>query len=659
MGGSPEESPNMCGIFGLVVNKSTDWSPRTLRKTVDLLFQLSESRGKEAAGLAIRTSEAIHVYKEAMPASQMIADKRYKRFFQNSLDANGASPQASLPSQAAILGHSRLVTNGLQGIGSNNQPVVKGGLVGVHNGIIVNDACLWEHFPQIQRQYEVDTEVILALLRHFQEESGDLCAAVSATFQVLEGSASVAIVLEELEQVVLATNTGSLYLASDRGKRLRFFASELFIAQQLIRKAGLEPQFGTLDIEHVRPGQGMLIDTRDLALTRFSLGQKPAASMAFSPAPRPARIRDASSLHEEKRRGLRRCTRCVLPETMPFIAFDQQGVCSYCRDYQPLELKGAEALRQLADRHRRDDGKPDCIVAMSGGRDSCYGLHYVKRELGLNPVAYSYDWGMITDLGRRNQARLCGRLGVENILISADIKKKRKNIQRNVLAWLKKPHLGMIPLFMAGDKQYFYHANQLRKQMGLPLVFLMANQFEKTDFKTGFTGIKESKGLPYEMSGVKKLAILRYYMGQFLKNPAYVNASLPDTLGAFYSSYALPHDYLWLFDYIPWDEESIHSTLRREYDWEVATDTQTTWRIGDGTAAFYNYIYYTVAGFSEHDTFRSNQIRAGLISREEAMAVVERDNQPRYESIREYSHMVGFDADEALRVINQMPKLYG
>ena len=44
--------------------------------------------------------------------------------------------------------------------------------------------------------------------------------------------------------------------------------------------------------------------------------------------------------------------------------------------------------------------------------------------------------------------------------------------------------------------------------------------------------------------------------------------------------------------------------------------------IGDGTAAFYNYVYQTIAGFTEHDTFRSNQIREGMITREQAMQLV-------------------------------------
>src|SRR5262249_35012151 len=149
---------------------------------------------------------------------------------------------------------------------------------------------------------------------------------------------------------------------------------------------------------------------------------------------------------------LKRCTRCILPETYPFIAFDSAGVCNHCRSYQPRVHKGAEALRAIADRHRGDGKKSNCLIAVSGGRDSTYGLHYVSRVLGMNAVAYTYDWGMVTDLARRNISRICGKLGVEHILISADIKKKRENIRKNILAWLKKPDLGVIPLFMAGDK---------------------------------------------------------------------------------------------------------------------------------------------------------------------------------------------------------------
>jgi len=169
---------------------------------------------------------------------------------------------------------------------------------------------------------------------------------------------------------------------------------------------------------------------------------------------------------------------------------------------------------------------------------------------------------------------------------------------------------------------------------------------------------KYIRGTHWKLSVADCARLARYYAGQFLKNPAYWNASLWDTLFAYVSFYLLKHDYFWFFDYIPWDERVIDRTLREEYDWETASDTGTTWRIGDGTAAFYNYIYHTVAGFTENDTFRSNQVREGIMTRAEALAHVERDNMPRYESIREYAQLVGIDFGEVIRVVNAMPKRF-
>jgi glucosamine--fructose-6-phosphate aminotransferase (isomerizing) len=113
-----------------------------------------------------------------------------------------------------------------------------------------------------------------------------------------------------------------------------------------------------------------------------------------------------------------------------------------------------------------------------------------------------------------------------------------------------------------------------------------------------------------------------------------------------------------LFDWIKWDEQKIEKTLFEEYNWEISPDTTTTWRIGDGTAAFYNYIYYTVAGFSEFDTFRSNQIREGLITREAGLNFIAQENRPRFESMKWYFETIGVDLEHAIKVVNSIPKLY-
>lgn len=564
----------------------------------------------------------------------------------------------------------------------NNQPVIKDGLVGIHNGIIVNDNDLWGRFPSLTREYEVDTEVLLGLLRFFFENTGSLTTAAQQTFQHIEGSASIAVFFDNSRYLLLATNTGSLYTTTNPAKNLRLFASERYILQKLLKKNRRD-----YPISQVAPGTGYLIHTHTLDALKFSLDpdsspkpeEEPILTLIriknISP-PRqpennnpiqergrlvPSTLQDRYQQNLSATRQLKRCTKCVLPETMPHLTFDNDGVCSYCRNYRKIEVRGEETLENLIAPYRRQKGKANCLVALSGGRDSSYGLHYIKNILEMNPVAYSYDWGMLTDLGRRNQARMCGKLGIEHLLVSADITQKRNYIRKNVLAWLKRPNLGTVPLFMAGDKQYFYYANKLNRQIGAKLIIYSENPLEKTDFKSGFCGVKPEFRQGDSVHSVNfgaKAKIAAYYLKEYLSNPAYLNPSLLDTLSAYASFYLIPHNYLYLYRFIRWDEKTVNSTLINDYNWETAPDTTTTWRIGDGTAAFYNYIYHTVAGFTENDTFRSNQIREGLLTRKEALALIEEENKPRPKAIQWYCDAIGINAAQALATIDTIPKLY-
>ncbi|MDR2347994.1 MAG: hypothetical protein LBD90_05175, partial [Bifidobacteriaceae bacterium] len=384
----------------------------------------------------------------------------------------------------------------------------------------------------------------------------------------------------------------------------------------------------------------------------------PAAGPALThAAPQPV---DLDAIH-----ALTRCAKCVLPETMPFIEFDAAGVCNYCRTYTPETYLGADAAQRWAERVRQPDGRPDSLVAFSGGRDSSYGLHYMVRELGLKPIAFTYDWGMVTDLARRNQSRMCEQLGTELLIVSADIRRKRQNIRDNVAAWLKRPDLGLVPLFMAGDKQYFWYANEVARNYGLEQILLASNPFEKTHFKSGFCGVRPAQlaaeGAGEQLEHLALGAVARmagHYAKQYARNPAYLNRSLLDTVGATASYYAIPHNYWRLFSYIPWVESEVDSTLLGLYDWETSPEAESTWRIGDGTAPWYNYIYYRVCGFTENDTLRSNQIREGQISRDYALTAIDRDNAPRYASMAWYFDAIGLDMWEALKVVDALPRRY-
>lgn len=664
----------MCGIFGLVAAKRSELDYQKCRQIVDQLFVLSESRGKEAAGLAFLIANKIEVYKSPQAATALIKSEEYEKIWQKKEDDGEIF---------ALIGHARLVTNGSQLINSNNQPVIKEDLVAVHNGIITNVDWLWQNFTQLTRQYELDTEIILALINHFLGQGIFLEKALSETYHLIEGTASLAILMVKENKLILSTNNGSLYFCYQRDRGILIFASERNILEKLIKKE-LKKQFKPEEIRQLKSNTGLIIDLAGMGGDEFEF-EKPQDRVGGS-GKKSREVREIELKEKEEevflKKGekteikevflnfvkeaqlkidaLRRCTKCILPETFPNIEFDKDGVCNYCHTYQPMKIEGEEKLKEIIEEHRQQNNQNKCLMTFSGGRDSSFGLHYIKSILGMNPVAYSYDWGMITDLGRRNQARMCGKLGVEHILVSADIKRKRDNIRKNILAWLKKPDLGTVPLFMAGDKQYFYYANKLRRQLGVDLVVLGTNPLEKTYFKTAFSGVKidfRSKKL-YTLSLINKIKLAWYYFKALIANPAYLNASLWDTLGGFISYYFIPHHHLDIYKYIKWDEELINKILKEEYNWEIAKDTQSTWRIGDGTASFYNYIYYITAGFTENDTFRSNQIRENMLTRAEALRQTQEDNRVRWESIQWYCQTIGIDLEETIRVINSMRKLY-
>ena len=650
----------MCGIFGLVTSSRQGLDRAAWDRAIRNLFILSQSRGKEAAGIAIANADEIVVHKDSVSAEAMLKTADYKTAVSRGADGFFAAPGDK--SALSVVGHARLVTNGLQGIDANNQPVWRDDIVIVHNGIVTNWAELWAENPDIKPRAEVDTEVIAALMHKYTVEGDTTQRAMNRAFDDIYGETSIAFFQRGTNELMIGTNTGSVhYCISAKGDAF-FFASEKWICQKLTSGDKTIPGFAGVPVHQLTAGNGMSIDLSSIEVKTFGF-ENALATPQISPMLATQRnIEEKSYRLRHAQATMQRCSKCLLPETMPYIAYDADGVCNYCHTYEPWEKKPESEIEEYLARFRGDGKSPDCVVAFSGGRDSSYGLHLLKEKFGMQPITFSYDWGMVTDLARRNQARMCGKLGIEHIWISANIKEKRANIRANVLAWLKKPDLGIIPLFMAGDKQFFWYANELIKQTGIPLMVFCTNRLEKTDFKLGFLDMPpqvDGFNQPSTFGMGRKAQMLMQYGKRYLSNPRYINRSIPDTAWAFLSYYGINQDHLYLFDYVDWDEDIIDDVLINGYDWELADDTECTWRIGDGTAAFYNYIYTTVAGFSEHDTFRSNQIREGQLTRDRAMELVERDNQPRWKSIREYTQLINIDFDEAIRVIDRIPKLYG
>ena len=603
----------MCGIFGIVC------SPSVSKSEFKVLASHSEQRGKDSSGYVFYEEGVYRAKRSDIAITELIKKEELGEF-------------------RLILGHSRLVTNGM----SDNQPVIRDNICVLHNGIIVNGEEIWSSLSK-NRELEIDTEVIAAIASEFLEASMDLESLPAKVLELCEGVIACAVLIPSLGKLCLFSNNGSLY--SGEKKASFAFSSEKYPLEKLKYK-NIKQIYSAVYVDV--PISQHSIQVTDEKFNEIDLIPKLTISMSG----------ERHLVYEDH--DIKRCSRCILPESMPFIHFDDSGICNYCHNYTKRNNpRPKKELFDLVEPYRRENTN-DCIVPFSGGRDSSYGLHLIVNELKMKPVTYTYDWGMVTDLGRRNISRMCAALGVENIIVAADIAKKRRNIRDNLKAWLKSPHLGMISILTAGDKHFFRYVETIKKQTGINLNLWGINPLEVTHFKAGFLGVppyfEEQRVYTHGIAKQMRYQYLRF--NAMLKSPGYFNRSLWDTLsGEYYRSFGTKKDYFHVFDFWRWDESLIDSTLE-EYDWEKAPDTQTTWRIGDGTAAFYNYIYYTVAGFTEHDTFRSNQVREGELSRKKALELVAEENRPRYPNIKWYLDAVGVDFEDTIKIINSIPRIY-
>jgi N-acetyl sugar amidotransferase len=133
-------------------------------------------------------------------------------------------------------------------------------------------------------------------------------------------------------------------------------------------------------------------------------------------------VPDGKTLNfEDKQAMLTYCRRCVMPDTKPDLHLDAEGVCNACRSYESRKVVDWDQrhgeLVKLLDKYRRPRGENwDCIVPVSGGKDSTY---QVVRMLqyGLNPLCVTSTTCDLSDLGRTNIENL-KHLGVDYIEVS-------------------------------------------------------------------------------------------------------------------------------------------------------------------------------------------------------------------------------------------------
>jgi hypothetical protein len=331
--------------------------------------------------------------------------------------------------------------------------------------------------------------------------------------------------------------------------------------------------------------------------------------------------------------AVRRCKKCVLPENYPGIEFNEQGVCRYCATHRERRYLGGEALRQRIESFlegKEDRNRDyDCVLGVSGGRDSTYLLHYLVKALDLRVLAYFSDNGFTPEQTRQNLRNTTDILGVE--LVTEEQDHLRKCLKHHVLSWMHRPSPAMIGVLCTGCRLGMDLGiyNCARKNE-IPVIVMGGTPFESRGYKTSImrANPKSSKHSSFVLG----------YLSQVARNPTWAlnPTCLVTQIREYYYHYyrkiatRTDGDILRVSpfaSYIRWKEDEIVSTIKSELEWEKNPHVESSWRGDCDVALLKSYLYRRTLGFNDKDDGLSSLIRDGQISREEALERLEKEGE--------------------------------
>ena len=330
--------------------------------------------------------------------------------------------------------------------------------------------------------------------------------------------------------------------------------------------------------------------------------------------------------------NLHRCSKCLIPSNYPQIRFDENGVCNFCNDKQePHQYSNIDVLKRDIDHvcSKYPQRPFDCVVGLSGGRDSSYLLYFAKEILKLKVLAVSLDHDYLTPSARHNIATVAEKLGVDVHYIKNEVlNKASRDIVRH---WVKKPDVAMCISFCTGCR---YGLNRLipdyvRKQ-GIPVLLTGETPEEQMDYR---------QSLLCDSKKINTVNMAWGFCKRLLKNPSYFLSpkslfyQFQDFLSTKKGTSSFP-TVIKPFYYVERDEEQVLSIIA-SLGWRYDKPFKSAWRSDCYIGVLRQFFYKKALGFNDLDIHYSDLIRNNVLTREEALSKIESEGNNREEFVRE------------------------
>ena len=314
------------------------------------------------------------------------------------------------------------------------------------------------------------------------------------------------------------------------------------------------------------------------------------------------------------------CKHCVMPDTKPDLQLDDAGICNACRSYENRKevdwVVRHDELLQVLEKYRRPDGSNwDCIVPVSGGKDSTYQVVRML-QLGLNPLCVTSTTCDLSELGRKNIQNL-KQLGVDYVEMSPNpqIRAKLNRIgltQVGDISWPE--HVGIFTIPVRAAVQFnvplLVWGENSQNEYGGPAAAAGNNVLNRRWLEEfgGLLGMRVSDLIGVEGIEAKHLLCYTYPSDEELARVGVTG--------------------LFLGHYLPWD--GLANTLIaqangfRTYDKVVEGSMVNYENLDNHQTGIHDYFKYLKFGFGRATDLACLHIRRGRVTRQDGLEAVKR-----------------------------------
>lgn len=349
---------------------------------------------------------------------------------------------------------------------------------------------------------------------------------------------------------------------------------------------------------------------------------------------------------------MRYCRKCIMPDTRPEQVFDAEGVCDACRSIErKLKTidwqKRREEFEEILRRYRGKNGPWwDCVIPVSGGKDSCFQAYTMRHEFGMNPLCVNFVPCEMTELGIKNILFL-RELGFDLIQVAANRQTYRRMVRKGFFdlgdcCWPE--HIGIftapvrvatqyqIPLIIWGENSQFEYGGPASKRENNYLDRNWLEQFQMLGYRISDLweeGFDRKDLMTFEYPAdeeLRKVGVTGLFLGYYLPWNAFQHIEQMKRLG--------------------WNANPDGPVEGAYYNFE---NLDCKW-----IAGLHDYMKFLKYGYGRATDQLCIEIRHGRISRDEAIRIVRKyEGQVPRKYLPDFLRFVGCTDEEFFRTLDR------